>query len=327
MSSLVQGYVVCGLASIGLTWLTRRYALHRGMVDAPGARRSHVVPTPRGGGLAIILVMLAACAFAMVMWPWHRVGIGLFGLGLLLVAGIGWWDDHRPLSAIARLMVHVVAAGALGMSLLAEGMSWWQVAAGGLLAIVLVNVWNFMDGINGLVTSQALIAAAGFACVLAGPWGWLAGAFVAALCGFLPFNFPRARIFLGDVGSGALGYALAALAALSLSLEPASPALVLLPLTLCCVDAGFTLIRRVLACEAWWTPHTTHAYQCAARHWGHTWVTFACAGFTTAATMLMLATWRHGSVLGWGVAIVFCMLASSLWRLQLARDFPTDEER
>ncbi len=326
MSDLAWGYAVCALASAGLTWVTRKYALRRGMIDAPGARRSHVVPTPRGGGLAIVLVVLGACCAAGLIWPAHRPALVLSVAGLVLVAGIGWVDDHRALSPWPRLLVHVLAGALLGAGLCLEGLAWWQAIAGALMCVALVNIWNFMDGINGLVASQALIGSLGFAWVLVAPWSWLAACFCAALFGFLPFNFPRARIFLGDVGSGALGYTLAGLAAMALAQNPGSPCLVLLPLGVCCIDAGFTLARRVLAREAWWRPHTTHAYQRAARRWGHSPVTLACAALTATATMLMVMTWGSDIVLATGVAVVFCVLASSLWWLQLARDFPTDEE-
>lgn len=179
--------------------------------------------------------------------------IALFAVGLALVAGIGWLDDHRPLSARLRFSIHLIAAGLLAIALWRLGCAVWLVVAGFILAASLINIWNFMDGINGLAASQAAIAAAGFALVLPSGWSLLAMALCAGCLGFLPFNFPRARIFLGDVGSGALGYALAALTAMAAA-QAASPILVLLPLTMFSIDAGFTLSRRVLSREPWWQP-------------------------------------------------------------------------
>lgn len=136
--------------------------------------------------------------------------------GLLIVAGIGWWDDHKPLSPWLRLVVQGVAALALAAGAGWESGQWLPALLAFGAAMVLVNVWNFMDGINGLASGQAALAALGYAALLTGEWHWLALALLAGCVGFLPFNFPRARIFLGDVGSGALGYVLAALLAAGL---------------------------------------------------------------------------------------------------------------
>jgi UDP-N-acetylmuramyl pentapeptide phosphotransferase/UDP-N-acetylglucosamine-1-phosphate transferase len=312
MPGLVPWWLLHVIAAAALTWATRRYALRRGLLDAPGARRSHVLPTPRGGGLAIVLSVLLGSAWTAVQLPGHAWALGLFSAGLLLVAGIGWVDDHRPLPASQRFGVHLVAASLLAVALWMEGLAWWQITLGWLLAVCLINIWNFMDGINGLASSQAAIAASGFAVVLPTPWSWLGWALSAACVGFLPFNFPRARIFLGDVGSGALGYLLATFAVLCFS-HAASPFLALLPMIVFCVDAGFTLLRRVLRGEAWWQPHTTHAYQRVARRLGHTRVTMACALFSLTATILMLSAWQGSMLLGLSILILSCLLACWTW--------------
>lgn len=312
MPGLVPWLALHLVAAAALTWATRRYALYRGLLDAPGERRSHALPTPRGGGIAIVIAVLAASAWVAVDSPPHRMAIVVFCAGLLLVAGIGWLDDHRPLPASARFAVHLVAASLLAAALSLEALAWWQVALGWLLAVSLINIWNFMDGINGLAGSQAAIASAGFALLLPAPWAWIGWAMCAACLGFLPFNFPRARIFLGDVGSGALGYLVAALAALSLA-HAGSPFLALLPLTVFCIDAGFTLLRRVLRREAWWQPHTTHAYQCAARRLGHSRVTMACALFSLTTTILMLTTWQGTVLVGLGILTLSCLAAAWTW--------------
>jgi UDP-N-acetylmuramyl pentapeptide phosphotransferase/UDP-N-acetylglucosamine-1-phosphate transferase len=158
------------------------------------------------------------------------------------------------------------------------------------LVMVLVNVWNFMDGIDGLAASQALLVAAGLGVVLgAGPWGWIAAGLAAACLGFLPFNFPKARIFLGDVGSGALGYLLAALLGMAYASTQIPWPVLLLPLAAFLVDAGFTLAARMLRGEKWWTPHVTHAYQAWARcEKGHIKVTVAYLLFTLMGVILML---------------------------------------
>lgn len=316
MPVLAYGVGLAALAAF-LTWLTRVYALRRGLMDTPGERRSHSVATPRGGGIAIVAVVLLVCLWqASGVGPGQGMPIALFTVGLALVAGIGWLDDHRPLSARLRFSIHLIAAALLALALWRLGLPPWLVVAGFVLAASLINIWNFMDGINGLAASQAAIAAAGFALVLPAGWSLLAIALCAGCLGFLPFNFPRSRIFLGDVGSGALGYVLAALTAIAAA-RTSSPILALMPLTVFSVDAGFTLSRRVLSGEPWWQPHTTHAYQRAARRLGHTRVTAACAIFTLTATIAMVLSWHLG---GWSslvIAATCFAFASWTWvRLQ-----------
>ena len=280
--------VVFAVACIG-TWLARRYALARHLLDEPGARRSHTVATPRGGGIAIVAAML----LALVVSPATAAPLPprlLIGTGLLLVAAVGWIDDHRSLSPWLRLAVHALAAACLGLSVWISSGSAALAIAGALLALVLTNVWNFMDGIDGLAASQALLVALGCA-MLAGRGSdtWLSLALAAACAGFLPFNLPRARIFLGDVGSGALGYLLAVLVAGRSVHDPEAGLLLLIPLCAFLVDATLTLGRRVLRGERWWLPHTQHAYQAWARRCGRHGQVTAAYGAWTSLMLLNLA--------------------------------------
>ena len=174
--------------ALALTALARRYALWRQLVDAPGERRSHVVATPRGGGIAIVAVVLPAMVWLGTDGVTQPVFL-LGALGLLLVAGIGWVDDHRPLSPWSRLLVHLLSAMLLAAGVLwAEQPAWWA-AVVFLLALGLVNVWNFMDGIDGIAASQAALVAGALALLgLMGGGVALACMFVAACLGFLPLS-------------------------------------------------------------------------------------------------------------------------------------------
>jgi len=271
------------------TWLAQRYALKGNLLDQPGDRRSHTIPTPRGGGIAIVAMVALGSLVVGLQFPAERWLLWSFLPGLLMVAGIGWWDDHRPLSPWFRLGVHAVAALLLALGIGAMTGSFRHAASAFVAAMVLVNVWNFMDGINGLAASQAMLAAFAYAVLMpaAGGTPWISWALFAACAGFLPFNFPRARIFMGDVGSGALGYALAALATLSMATTPrAGAVMALLPLCVFLVDAGFTLAWRMLRGERWWTPHVSHLYQRAARRWGHGCVTVIYLGFGSVTLLL-----------------------------------------
>ncbi len=299
------------LAGIGLgaaaTAVARAYALRQRLIDQPGERRSHASATPRGGGISIVLVLLVALVVQASSAAADPASCVLAGAGLVLVAGIGWLDDHRPLPALPRLAVHAVAAAALAGALWVRGGDPFDQAVAFLAALVLVNVWNFMDGIDGIAAGQALVVAVAWALLAGeGPVLWMGLAMAAGLAGFLPFNFPRARIFLGDVGSGALGYALAALLAIGTQAQPPATRLLwLLPLLPFLLDASLTLLARMVAREAWWQPHVQHAYQAWARRLGsHVPVTLAYAAAALAAAAAMFSV-RSGS---WTVIMAVCSM-------------------
>lgn len=276
------------LAFIG-TWCARRYALHRGMFDQPGERRSHLVATPRGGGVAIVFAVLVGCIFASLQWPSLRLYIAGFALGLIVVSLVGWWDDHASLPASFRIQVHAIASLWLGWLMCRLTGNWYDGVLVALSSIVLINVWNFMDGIDGLATSNAMLVAAAFAAVLPGDLAKAGYALLAACTGFIPFNFPKARIFLGDVGSGAIGYILAALLALCVAKAGISWWWGWLPVSVFLADAGFTLLARIISRQRWWEPHTQHMYQALARNvGGHGPVTLVYACFSVLAVSLFL---------------------------------------
>ena len=283
--------------SLAGTLAARRYALWRDLLDHPGERRSHVVSTPRGGGIGIVLALLVALVVVACRNHHQAVAMVLAATGLLLVAGIGWLDDHRPLTPWSRLVVHAFAAGLLGV--LAYRASGQLPAAliAFALAMVLVNIWNFMDGIDGIAAMQALIVACAFALLARDPLSrWASMALAAACLGFLPLNLVKARIFLGDVGSGALGYGIALAMTLSATgsdaTSPSTWALLLLPLSAFLLDALLTLASRIVRGERWWTAHVGHAYQRWARVLGRHWPV------TLAYTLWAMA----GSILAWLVS-------------------------
>ena len=291
MNSLVGLIVWCALfAAIGAagTWMARRYAMQRQLLDQPGERRSHRVATPRGGGIAIALAFLIAIVAMILRQPGEIILLVCAGFGMFLVAGIGWADDHRPLSPWSRLVVHTVAAGWLAVGFYLSGRSGSVAVTVFVLSLVLVNIWNFMDGIDGLAASQAVLVAAIFALMAGSSLAIHLGlALIGATLGFLPFNLHRVKIFLGDVGSGTLGFALALMAGLFLDAVPfAVWPLVLLPLSAFLLDASLTLLTRMLRGERWWTPHVEHAYQrCARRAGSHLPVTVGYAIWTMLACL------------------------------------------
>jgi len=250
------------LCSAVLSHAAIRYALWRGMLDHAGQRRSHAGSVPRGGGIAIVLSMLLASA---LLWGGAWLDDGLLWrlvAGGGLVAAIGWLDDHRPQPVWTRLLVHLVAAGLL---VLPSGPGWAIAVLAVLALMAAINFWNFMDGIDGIASLQAIFVAA----LLVHAF-WVAGeagltlfsmALLAACIGFLPFNFPRARIFLGDVGSGALGFAVAALLLLAVQRGVLDVWTALLLPVAFWLDAGLTLFARIVLGRRWYTAHREHLYQ------------------------------------------------------------------
>ncbi len=277
-----------------LTHAARRYALRRDLLDHPGQRRSHSMPTPRGGGIGIAVV----CALGAIWLAWtnpaSRAPLLAFAGGTALIAGIGALDDHRPQPVRLRLLVHAFAAALyvlalLGWPIAASDWGTWLLAT--ILLIGLVNIWNFMDGIDGLAASQALLAAAALAVVGSGDWRLLAVLLAGAAAGFLPFNAPRARIFLGDVGSGALGFALGALLLAAVAQQRLHWSGALLLISAFGLDAGLTLLKRVAQGRAWWRAHREHLYQWLVRRGrSHARVTLVYAGWTGLAALAMLGT-------------------------------------
>ena len=301
------------------TWLAIRYALRRNLLDQPGERRSLAMPTPRGGGIAIVVAMLLGIAWLAVRQPGHAWPLASCALGLILVAGIGWVDDHGALPAWPRLLVQALAASLVAWAAYRTTAVVLDAFFAFTLIMVMVNVWNFMDGIDGLAASQAALAAAGLALVPGtGPWAWLGAGLFAATAGFLPFNFPKARVFLGDVGSGALGYLLALLVLAAFTGHRSQWPLLLLPVSVFLIDAGFTLAMRMLRGERWWEPHVQHVYQAWSRRLGsHVPVTMAYAVSSLFAVTLMLFALRWPQpLLNWVCGAWYGMLVFAWARLR-----------
>ncbi len=259
--------------------LLRRAAI----VDVPGHRSSHTVPTPRGGGIPIAGGLVVAAGLI------GGARAAVFALAVAAFGLLGIAEDLRGLAAGSRLILQVAGAllvsvvlvsGLVGpVALLVAGVAVCAVWITGF-----VNVFNFMDGVNGISGAHALIAGVAYAGL--GWWhhdGFLvpAGAAVAASAlAFLPWNAGRARVFLGDAGSYALGAALAVLAAYAvLHGIPAEAALG--PVLLYLADTSWTLQRRVRAGERWLEPHRSHVYQrwCDAG-WSHQRVTVTAGAIT-----------------------------------------------
>lgn len=270
--------VVLVISSWILTGTVLRYALASHLLDVPNARSSHRVATPRGGGLSIVVLTLLALPLlgSVGAMSWHSV-VGLAGSGAI-VAAIGFADDHRDVAARWRLVAHFVAAGWLmawlerapPISVLGFQLIGWISVIFALLYLVWVtNLFNFMDGIDGLAGAEAVTVCigAGVIAVMVFPSGgtWLAPlALGSATLGFLPWNWPPAKIFMGDVGAGFLGTVLAGLSLVASLAEPRLLWSWIILLGVFVVDATVTLLRRVARRERFFEAHRSHAYQHAA---------------------------------------------------------------
>jgi Fuc2NAc and GlcNAc transferase len=294
MSPLLPGAVVLGTLPLaaGLTVRFRRVALARGILDVPVARSSHAAATPRGGGVSIVVAMVAALALLAAGGVVPRIQVvGLLGGGLL-VAVVGFLDDMAHVPVVWRLVTHFVAAAWVlvwlgGLPLLPQlpflrAWPWTALVLGALYIVWVLNLVNFMDGIDGLAGTEAVTVCLGGSLlyVLRAPWSpelVVVLVVAAAAAGFLPWNWPPARVFMGDVGSGFLGLVLAAL---SVQAGRVAPALFwgwAILLGTFVVDATLTLLRRMVRGDRWFEAHRIHAYQHAASRWGHQPVTLAVA--------------------------------------------------
>jgi Fuc2NAc and GlcNAc transferase len=323
------------LLSLTGTWVLYRHVLNRRIIDIPSARSSHTRPTPRGGGLAVVVSFLMA---VLVLFASGRMPDDLFlaiSGGGVLVAAIGFWDDRRDVSAGVRIVVHFAAAGWVlwwlsGVQPLPVGK--WVLDLGWLgngLALVflvwLLNLYNFMDGIDGIAGVEAVSVAGGAALILLGKGegaGALAPALLVASCaGFLCWNWPPAKIFMGDVGSGFLGLVLGILAihTTNAGLLPVWSWLILLGVFF--ADATLTLLRRVVHGDKWYEAHRTHAYQHAARRWqSHKKVTLATAAITLCWLLPLAWVAAVRQEAGWWLTVVsYVPLGYLAWRLGAGR--------
>jgi len=247
---------VAALAAAVLTLILAEALRRRRVLDRPNQRSSHSAPTPRGGGLAIVAVLALGWATVTEL----RAPAVL----LLLLAAVGFVDDLRDLPVRLRLMVQALAVGA-GLALLPEvsllgGVLpfWLERGLIGLGWLWFVNLFNFMDGIDGIAGQEAAAIGLGIALLggaLAEPGLWLAG----AALGFLALNWPPARVFMGDAGSIPLGFGLGYLLLL-LAAEGQWAAAIILPLYFC-ADATLTLLRRLARGDKVWQAHRQHFYQ------------------------------------------------------------------
>jgi UDP-N-acetylmuramyl pentapeptide phosphotransferase/UDP-N-acetylglucosamine-1-phosphate transferase len=254
-----------------LTYGFVRWSEHNEIVAEENHRSMHKGRVPVGGGLPLLA---AALSVAFLIWPLDRIPYAV-GLALALLVVVSWADDRQALNATVRLAAHLVAAAAAVLSLPGDAYVFQGVlpfALDRLVAAIAVawfiNLYNFMDGIDGIAGSETAAISAGYAAIIfaAGadtePLYGLALAIFGATAGFLVWNWSPARIFMGDVGSVPLGFLMAVMM-LDLAIQHSFAAALILPLYFA-ADATITLLKRILAGEKPWEAHRSHYYQRAA---------------------------------------------------------------
>jgi UDP-N-acetylmuramyl pentapeptide phosphotransferase/UDP-N-acetylglucosamine-1-phosphate transferase len=325
--SLAALVAIVALCAAVTTAVFVRVAPRFGLVDVPNARSSHAVPVPRGGGVALLV---GAAIGVVVARPFDTGGVSpaalAVGAGALLVALVGLADDRYGLSPLPKLLAQVAAAvlvvAAVGglerlplPAPLDVALGPLGAALGVLWIVAVVNFYNFMDGIDGIASLQGAVTGTGLALAAwSAPAALLGGALAGGCLGFLLHNWSPARVFLGDVGSGMLGFACAAAPFLAVPAErPAATLFVALSLWLFLADAAWTLGARVVRGARWHEAHREHAYQrLVMAGWSHPRVAALVGAGSALLTALALAAWRSGMpALWWSALAVAVALAAA----------------
>jgi UDP-GlcNAc:undecaprenyl-phosphate/decaprenyl-phosphate GlcNAc-1-phosphate transferase len=306
---------VIPLLSFALTWMVLAIVIRTWsdkILDHPNERSLHQQPVPRMGGIGVVAGIAASVPFVSQVewWP--------LWLGACVLAGISFLDDIIGLPIIGRFLVHFVAAGGAAAGLLLNRTEIVVVLLAVVAIVWMTNLYNFMDGMDGLAGGMALFGFGFYALagVLSGhlPFAVTNAAIAAAAAAFLLFNFHPARIFMGDAGSTLFGFLAACLGFVGWQLGIWTlwfPGLVFSPFI---VDATVTLARRLLRGEKFWRPHREHYYQrLVLSGWGHRRTVLAeygvmalCGGF---ALLYQYASeeWRLVILGAW--AVLFFSLA------------------
>jgi Fuc2NAc and GlcNAc transferase len=317
---MVLGLVVTligAVAAYAVAALVRRNAARLGVVAEVNDRSSHTMPTPSGGGVGIVVGGTIGGLFAAVAGPWPTIAI--VGLAVA-VAAIGFYDDRRPLPASFRLGAQIMLTAiaiwlAVPLTALRQQIGLplpeLLLAAMAVLGCVYwLNLFNFMDGIDGLAASEAVFVALAAALLAVlrmpgivdqGPL-WMLLGIAAASVGFLMLNWPPAKIFMGDAGSTYLGFMIAVLALMTIAAGWLTLAQWAILVATFVTDATVTLVRRLLLRERVFEAHRRHAYQVLSRRWGgHQPVTLS---FTGLNLIWLLPLAYVAALQGWAVPAV-----------------------
>lgn len=270
-------YPLAAALSLLFTFLVLQLLRHQQLFDLPNARSSHTTPVPRGGGVsfAVLYLMLLGWLAGSEKLVLDEALVLIAGGGVLAL--VGFLDDRFGLSSKIRLLIQCLCVTLSILGLYYDQLSsasiviWFGLCGLVLASIWWINLFNFLDGIDGYAISEAVlisIAAAGL-CALRADIQYLQLFLLlaAVLVGFGVLNWAPAKLFMGDVGSYFLGFIIAMLAVLTVREQLISPLVWLVLTSLFWVDASMTLLRRLLNGECWYQAHRSHAYQILSRRW------------------------------------------------------------
>lgn len=283
------------LITLALTPLVIRALRHYRVLDVPGERSSHATVIPRGGGIAVAVGAVAGIVLSTLAGSTDAASLRTLLVTVSLLAVVGLVDDMRTLDVFPRLGAQLLAAlVCVNWALRNIDLPWGLRVLAAVAAVVwvmgFVNAFNFMDGINGISACTTIVAGGAFVIVGAITEMRLVsvcGAVIAAAAlGFLPYNFPKARVFLGDIGSYFIGGWLA-FTVLVGSISDIPPEALLAPLVLYLTDTSFTLASRIIRRQPWHESHRQHVYQrLVDLGWSHGRTTFYVAFMTAACSAL-----------------------------------------
>lgn len=284
MSNLVIFPALMLSSFLSSAMLTRIFISSNSLLDHPNERSLHSIPVPRNGGLSIVISILFHSGIVLY-WYSYDVYALYMGLGLALIATVSFCDDHFDLSAKSRIIVHFIAAWLLVESGLATDVitiPGLNIGVPGIAATLLtllfivwmINLYNFMDGMDGLSGGMGVIGFGGLAYLSFIEndllFSFICLVIVFSIAGFLLFNFPPARIFMGDVGASSLGFLLAAMSLWGEKRQLFQLWEAILLFSPFIVDATVTLLRRMVHGEKIWQAHKSHYYQqLVLSGWGH----------------------------------------------------------
>jgi len=311
-------FFLSGLCTLLLAEIYRRHALKTGIIDTPNHRSSHTLPTPRGGGIAIVIchgLLIVYAVYTELLS--YQVATALITCGGI-VAITGFIDDYRSLSSRVRFSLHL-GASLLALILLPQlptlplgpyelNLTGFGIIIGAIGLTWLINLYNFMDGIDGIATTEAISVLLGASLLLISHNhnAELPALLIAPLLGFLILNIPPAKIFMGDGCSGYLGMSIGLLAIIYSSISPINLWCWAILLAVFITDSSWTLMTRLLTGQNWQEAHRSHAYQIISRRLGsHGQVT----GGVAAINLLWLTPLAWFASLEVEYAVVFTVVA------------------
>ncbi len=323
--STVLAIILAAVLSFILTGLATWYARRRGLLDHPGERHSHIVPTPRGGGAGLVAAMLLVSLYIGGAVPTDFWVKGIVP-GVVVLAVTGWWDDHASLGVRLRFFIQLAVTcwllwcafqtgllqGVVVMTLCAFSIVW------------LTNLYNFMDGSNGMAGLQGLFVSLVLAFLFhsSGDSQYALYALILAGCcfGFLPWNLGHAKVFMGDVGSLALGFLIAALFLYGVGSGAFSLAVAWLVMLLFVTDSTLTLLRRVIKGERWYNAHRQHLYQRLIAHgWTHSRVAMLYQAINLALVLPGILLSVRLPEMAWAISLALTLVFLVSWYLLIRR--------